>query len=374
MNALRRRPEQADQDGSIDGSPEYDSAGELAGWSTGARANTGALIRFGLWGLLLLGPLLGLAALVSVPAANRPAPHQTAPAAPAGGGQGASGFAQLFVAAFLSAGEGDQSKLAAYYPPAAGLRLEGVSQRRTGQQLTVVRLRQTDQNVWSVTVAARITDTHPTPSPSSPAGEDRRDPKADAVAAAAGAVHYFQVPVATAAAPGGASGYVALSMPAEVSAPARIEAPQLDYGPLRPALPSDPRTQAVTAFLNAYLTGTGGLDRYLSPGTQLTAISPVPYTDLAVDQLAIEGESGGEPVAAVPADGTRLRLLVQLRARGQDGIRIPLAYALTLSARAGRWEITALEGAPAPARIQPATPAPGPSTAPGTPVPGSTRS
>ncbi|MFI6689083.1 conjugal transfer protein [Streptomyces sp. NPDC050485] len=371
MNTLRHRPEQPEphSEATAD-SPAGDGPGELAGWSTGARANTSALIRYGLWGLLLLGPLLGLTAFLSAPAATRPAPHPAAPAAPAAGGQGASGFAQLFVAAFLSAGEGDQAKLAAYYPPAAGLRLEGASQRHTGEQLTVVRLRQTDRDVWSVTVAARITDTHPTPTPSSPADEARRDPKADAVASAAGAVHYFQVPVATAVAAGGASGYVALAMPGEVSAPARIAPPALVYGPLRPALPSDPRTQAVTQFLNAYLTGTGGLDRYLAPGTQLTAISPVPYTELAVDQLAIEGESGGEPVAAVPADGTRLRLVVQLRARGQDGIRVPLTYALALSARAGRWEIAALDGAPTPARIQPTAPASAPSTATGAPAPG----
>ncbi|MFE4873463.1 conjugal transfer protein [Streptomyces sp. NPDC056682] len=376
MKILTRRPvpsaepQGSDEDWAIDEGP-----GELAGWSTGARANTSTLLRFGLWGLLILGPVLGLAAFLSVSHTPGPIRPTSAPSAqPAAGAQGAAGFAQLFVAAFLSAGEGDQNKLAAYYPPAAGLRLEGISQRRTGEQLTVVRLRQTDRDVWSVTVAARIASAHPAPAPSNPAGEQRPDPKADAAAAAAGAVHYFQVPVATAAVPGGASGYVALSLPAEVTAPARIQAPQLVYGPLRPALPSDPRTQAVTQFLNAYLTGAGGLDRYLAPGTQLTAISPVPYTDLAVDQLAIEGESGGEAVTGIPADGTRLRLLVQLRARSQDGIRIPLNYALTLSARAGRWEIAALDGAPAPARVQATAPAPAASPGASTATPGASPS
>ncbi|GGY71957.1 conjugal transfer protein [Streptomyces xanthochromogenes] len=366
MKTLTRRPPKpaeplhSDEDRTVD-----EGSGELAGWSTGARANTSSLIRFGIWALLILGPVLGLAAFLSVPRPLGSAQPQSAPTAPpAAGSQGAAGFAQLFVAAYLSAGEGDQTKLSAYYPPAAGLRLEGASQRRTGEQLTVIRLRQTARDVWAVTVAARITSAHPAPTPSIPAGEDRPDPKADAAAAATAAFHYFQVPVATAPAPGGATGYVALAMPAEVAAPPRITAPALAYGPLRPALPSDPRTQAVTQFLNAYLTGAGGLDRYLSPGTQLIAISPVPYTELAVDQLAVEGESGGEPVTGVPADGTRLRLMVQLRARSQDGIRIPLTYALTLSARAGRWEIAALDGAPTPARIQPTTPPGAPSATP----------
>ncbi|MER5563738.1 conjugal transfer protein [Streptomyces sp. NPDC002506] len=375
MKTLTRRAKPAEPQESDDDWPIDEGPGELAGWSTGARANTSALLRFGIWGLLVLGPVFGLAALLSASHVSGPVQPPSAPAAqPAAGSQGAAGFAQLFVAAYLSAGDGDQNKLAAYYPPAAGLRLEGASQRRTGEQLTVVRLRQTGRDVWSVTIGARITDTHRTPTPSTPAGEGSPDAKAAAAAAAAGAVHYFQVPVATAPATGGASGYVALAMPAEVSAPARITPPALVYGPLRPALPSDPRTQAVTQFLNAYLTGAGGLDRYLAPGTQLTAISPVPYTDLAVDQLAIEGESGGEPVAAVPADGTRLRLVVQLRARGQDGIRVPLSYALTLSARAGRWEIAALDGAPAPARIQPTAPAPAPQPGTGTETPGASPS
>ncbi|MFE5301887.1 hypothetical protein [Streptomyces sp. NPDC056632] len=60
-------------------------------------------------------------------------------------------------------------------------------------------------------------------------------------------------------------------------------------------------------------------------------------------------------MTTVPGDGTRLRLLVALRATGHNEVRVPLAYALTLKARAGRWEIASLDGAPAPAT--PATPA-----------------
>lgn len=159
-------------------------------------------------------------------------------------------------------------------------------------------------------------------------------------------MRYFQVPVAIGPAAGGVIGYTALAMPAEVAAPEQIEAPALVYGPMRPALPADPRTQAVTEFLAAYLTGSGELDRYLAPGTQVTAIMPAPYSGVAVDTLAIEGEQGPEPVTTVPGDGTQLRLLVALRGTGHDEVRLPLTYALTLKARAGRWEIASLDGAP----------------------------
>ncbi|WP_328665576.1 conjugal transfer protein [Streptomyces sp. NBC_00322] len=349
-------PDTEPQDWDIDEGPQ-----DVAGWSTGAQANTSAAIRWTAWGLLVLGPLLGAFAYLSAPAQAGPSQKKAAPTAPAAtGSQGAAGFAQLFVAAYISAGEGDQARLAAYYPDATSLRLEGDPDRRRGEQLTVVRLRQSDHGVWSVTVAARITDTKPSDG-------KRPDHKDDAKAAAARAVRYFQVPVATAPAAGGASGYTALAMPAEVAAPERIKAPGLVYGPMRPALPADPRTQAVTEFLNAYLTGSGELDRYLAPGTKLAPVAPAPYTGIAVDTLAIEGEKGTEPVTTVPDDGTALRLLVALRATGHDEVRVPLTYALTLKSRAGRWEIASLDGAPTPAAA-PATAAPSagatPSTAP----------
>ncbi|WP_331757091.1 conjugal transfer protein (plasmid) [Streptomyces sp. NBC_01544] len=352
------------QDWNIDEGPQ-----DVAGWSTGAQANTAAALRWTAWGLLVLGPLLGAFAYLSAPAQAGPAQKRLVPTAPAAtGAQGAAGFAQLFVAAFISAGEGDQDKLAAYYPDATSLRLEGASDRRHGEQLTVVRLRQTDSGIWSVTVAARITDTKPAAKPA----DGQPDDKDEAKATAAQAVRYFQVPVATATTADRASGYTALAMPAEVAAPERIEAPGLVYGPMRPALPADPRTQAVTEFLTAYLTGAGELDRYLAPGTHLAPVTPAPYTGIAVDTLAIEGEKGTEPVTAVPDDGTTLRLLVALRATGHDKVRVPLTYALTLKARAGRWEIASLDGAPtlAATPTEPTasnagtTPSAAPSTAP----------
>ncbi|MFE1545359.1 conjugal transfer protein [Streptomyces microflavus] len=344
---IRRRPAGPEdtvpgdgQDWAVDSRPE-----DVGGWSSGAQANTSALLRWCAWALLILGPLLAGAALVAAPSGTG-TPVAPAPSVPStAGSQGSAGFAVLFVDAYLRAGEGDQEQLAAYYPDATGIRLEGAPGRRTGQQLTVVRLRQTSPGIWSVTVAARVRESGPSaaPTPKRTSAEKRQE------AAPVERLRYFQVPVATTVT-GGASGYVALSMPAEVAAPPRVASPELLYGPQRPAAPGDPRTQAVTEFLTAYLTGRAGdIDRYLAPGTRITPISPAPYTGIAVDHLAVEGERGGEATTTVPADGTRLRLLVSLRATGSDTVRRPLAYALTLTARAGRWEIAELDGAPTPA-------------------------
>lgn len=329
----------------------------VGGWSTGARANTSALLRWAVWGLLLISPILGAAALARASTSTAARPTVTASAPTGTGSQGAAGFATLFVAQYLRAGEGDQDKLTAYYPAAGDLQLEGEPGRRHGEQLTVVRLRQTDPDVWSVTVAARIvSDTEPAAKATTPAADSNSRPSA--AQAAADAVHYFQVPVAVGPAGGGATGYTALSMPAEVAAPARIKTPDLIYGPEQPAVSSDPRTEAVTQFLTAYLTGSGELDRYLVPGTQLTAITPAPYTGVEVDQMRIEGDQDSEPVTTVPKNGTRTRLVVTVRATGQDKVRVPLSYALTLKARAGRWEIAALDGAPSPALPTQAAPTP----------------
>jgi hypothetical protein len=338
--------------------PEFRESGlpeaevEVGGWSTGARANTTALVRWTAWGLLLLGPLLGGAAWMKQPAtAARSA--QSAPPAPRGAGsQGAAGFAQLFVGAYVRAGEGDQELLAAFYPGADGVRLEGESGARAAEHLTVARLRQTAPSVWSVTVAARLS-----PTDHADRGGGREQAGPDEGGEGAAGVRYFQVPVATGPAAGSATGYVALALPAEVGAPPRIETPELAYGPMQPAAPSDPRTEAVTDFLAAYLTGSGDLGRYLAPGTQLSPITPARYTGLAVDSLAIAGEDGAQPSTTVPEDGTHVQLLATVRATDHAGVRRPLTYALTLSARAGRWEIASIDGAPSPAPPQPTAPA-----------------
>ncbi|WP_331732215.1 conjugal transfer protein (plasmid) [Streptomyces avidinii] len=360
----RRKPAPVDpQAPAVQETEAVQEASWVGGWSTGAQANSAALLRWLVWGLIALGPLLGALAYLSVPTTSAAPAPKTAPSAPAAsGGQGAAGFATLFVATYLSAGRGDEPKLAAYYPPASNLQLDGVSGHRRGEQLTVVRLRQTDTSVWSVTVAARVTGATPSATPSTQPGAS------PSPSAATDAVRYFQVPVATAPGAGGATAYTALALPAEVAAPERAKTPELVYGAMRPALPTDPRTQAVTSFLSAYLTKAGAeLDRYLAPGTRLAAPSPAPYSGVAVDQFAVEGETGGEPVVSVPGDGTTLRLLVALRATGQDGVRLPLTYALTLKARAGRWEIASLDGAPAltsPTPVPAASGAPGPATTP----------
>ncbi|MFE1776396.1 conjugal transfer protein [Streptomyces sp. NPDC059008] len=302
--------------------------------STGAMANWTALARWSAWGLLLTGPLLGGWALASTPQPVAVSSRAEAPKAqPASSDAVApSGFAEVYVAAYVKAGDSDAAseELATFYPAARAMTWRAEEGAERAESASAVQVRQISAGYWSVTVAARITD-------SSKGNE--------------GHVRYFQVPVrATAGTKGAASGWVAAALPAEVAAPtgAKGAAPELSYGSAHAPLASDPAVQTINGFLAAYLTGRGELDRYLSPGTTLHAVRPAPYTAVTITQISDHGQGPAEGAEAqVPPDGVQRRLLVDVEAVGKHTSSRPMTYAIELCARDGRWEVAALEAAPA---------------------------
>ncbi|GGP93108.1 hypothetical protein GCM10010278_83900 [Streptomyces melanogenes] len=149
-----------------------------------------------------------------------------------------------------------------------------------------------------------------------------------------GTVRYYAVPIA-ADAPG--TSFAVTGAPGVVAGPGRAPMAKSPYGV---RVPAGDLTSAIGRFLGAYLTGAGEVERYLAPGTRLSAVSPAPFQGATVQRI-----SATETVAAaerVPADGTTVRVLASIQARDRGG-RWPLAYELALKARSGRWEITALE-------------------------------
>lgn len=317
--------------------PEFVEAvdGAAGGWvtaSSGAVANLTTLLRWGAWLLLLVGPLLGILAFVRPPAeagTAPPVPKTTSSATAAG----PAGFAQLYVAAYVEAGKGTEASLAPYFPQMRNISLEATPHVQQADRLAAVRVTGVSSGYWSVTVAARITSTK--------AAKQAGTASAETAAASVGVLRYFQVPVKSA---GSGGGFVAAALPAEVAAPDAGEGLTLDYGTPVPADTHDAATAAVGEFLSAYLSGSGELDRYLSPGTDLAAVSPAPYGRIEVSQLA---EQGGDFQMDAPAtEGARRQLLVDIWATGSDGQVRPLTYAIALKARDGRWEIAALEAAP----------------------------
>lgn len=276
------------------------------------------LSRLAVWTVIAAGPVALGAAITSTPttveaaaAAKPTAVRTTAHAADPGG------YAQLFVSAWLRSSADDattaQARLAQSMAPDVELPDPAADAQSKPQSVTTVRSAQRQDGAWSVTVAAQYAD---------------------------GSVRYYAVPVAADRA--GAS-FTVTGAPGVVAGPARAAVPTPPYGV---TVPEGDLSSAVGEFLAAYLTGAGEVSRYLAPGVKVSAVSPAPYTTVAVQQvLAVEEAAAAEQV---PADGTKVRILVQVEAR-DEGERWPLAYEVALKTRSGRWEVAALESGTAQA-------------------------
>ncbi|MFD5425504.1 conjugal transfer protein [Streptomyces sp. NPDC127084] len=269
------------------------------------------LSRVAVWTVIAAGPVALCVAVASpattvaaIPAA-KPIPVRTAAAVDPGG------YAQVFIAAWLRSSANDetsaQARLAQSLAPHVDLPGVAVDAQSAPSSVTSVRSAQRAGGAWAVTVAAQYAD---------------------------GSVRYYAVPVA---ADSGSSSFTVTGAPSVVAGPSRAEVPKSPYAV---TVPAGDLSLAVGQFLAAYLTGAGEIDRYLAPGVQLSAVSPAPYTAVAVEQMwAVQETAAAEQV---PSDGTAVRVLASVEARDAGG-RWPLGYELTLKARSGRSEVAALE-------------------------------
>lgn len=311
-------------------------AGDVAGWSTGAVANTTVLWRSVAWAGLVLSPLLAAAAglaWVAAPSSAAPEAARNAPTHAAGSGgsdAGPGGFAVLFTTAYVEADSGSEKALARFYPPAADMTFPDQPGAQRAADSVAVGVRTVSLGYWSVTVATRVV------------ADEKKSPGGDAAG-----LRYFQVPVKKTRDGGGEGRLVAVTLPSEVAAPAPVAAPKPRYG--TPSAPDDrdPAVRTLQQFFSAYLAGHGPVERYAAPGTSLRAVQPAPYDEVTVSQLAEAGTSGpGDESHERAREGAQRRLLVDVQARAKGGER-PMTYAVTLRARGGRWEIAALDTAPA---------------------------
>lgn len=347
MRAVRRRAADTTEDGDLDAFAMAEASGRRRGrrnrpdpdthlqahWTGGpalvTRGATGVL-----WGALLTGPAALLLALSASGSASAP-PPATAPVVDRAGEQAAvSEFAGRFVSVWLQAVRGQEDQLARYVR-GAQLTLPAVAW--TAGPTDTADVRRFPDGTWMVQVGVTVTGEP---------GTARR---------------YFSVPVQLTD-----TGLVALTLPAPVAGPAAADtAPRLAYR--YRAAPSDPVVLSAQQFLTALLTGAGDVNRLIAPGTAITSVSPAPYTAVKVTDVATAGElTGGE----VPADGTQLRVLVTATATGQPNQQAGVQYPLSMAVRGGRWEVTALDPAPAVQRdsttpaAATAAPSGSPSTAP----------
>jgi hypothetical protein len=271
------------------------------------------LSRLAAWTVIAAGPIALGVAITSSPTtveAATPSKPTTAVRTRAVAADPA-GYAQLFVHAWLRSSADDassaQAQLAHSMAPDVELPDPAADAQSKPQSVTAVRSAQRADGTWSVTVAAQYGD---------------------------GAVRYYAVPVTADRA---GTTFAVTGAPGVVAGPDRAEVPKSPYGV---SVPQGDLSAAVGEFLTAYLTGAGEVDRYLAPGASLLPVSPAPYTAITVQQVsAVEEAAAGEQM---PADGTKVRVLAQVEARDTGG-RWPLGYELALTARSGRWEVSALE-------------------------------
>lgn len=165
---------------------------------------------------------------------------------------------------------------------------------------------------------------------------------------------YFSVPVRVSD-----TGLAVLALPTPVAAPAQDSSTvQLSY--TKAVSPNTSARTTVESFLGAYLAGSGDITRVISPGSTITAITPAPYQDLKVTDVRSDRTPSDSP-----ANGDVVHVFATADVSSATGQRLTTTYALTLTARDGRWETTSVDLAPqersTKATSNPATPTPTPS-------------
>ncbi len=145
---------------------------------------------------------------------------------------------------------------------------------------------------------------------------------------------YFQVPVLVAD-----QGFKAATLPTPIAQPSSPSLPGLGYG--QQLTTSDAAGATVMEFLTAYLTGAGDITRFISPDSDISAVSPALFVQLEPVELRTDTKTEGEP-----ADGTEIHVLATIRAANVDSRALSSTYALTLTVRAGRWEVQSVDPAP----------------------------
>jgi hypothetical protein len=318
LSRLRREdssPDQVDADeGAFD--PEAAAADETPTrhqW-TGASAMTTKAMTLLLWCLLIAGPVALVFQLMTPPP---PAPVVQADNTDAQAGErtAVSGFAEDLVVTWLTTPRGQEKMLERFVTDASSLTL--AEKPWTVTDPATAYIESTGQRgVWAVTVAVTVAE-----------GKDQPPVR-----------RYFQVPVRYTE----GSALRAQTLPAPVAAPAVAVADRLSYR-YRATL-TDPVAAAANDFLSALLAGSGDVARYVSPGSEIAAIDPAPYTTVVIEDVMVDDDPAEDGTS--PESGEERHLLVTATVTAAAKQDVTVQYALTLAARDGRWEVKSIDLAP----------------------------
>ncbi|WP_419708039.1 conjugal transfer protein [Promicromonospora sp. NFX87] len=266
-------------------------------------------VTVGLFAALACGPIALVAAL-----ANQTSPEPVqAQRSSEGAGSLAGEYAVQVVEAWLTATEGDDSDLERLYPAVpAALPATPMHVRDAAP----AQIQPAGEGAWIVLVGADVAD---------PAKDGWQ---------VSWIRRYYEVPVQAAETAYG-TGLVASALPAPVAAPVRLNDTSEDLGGTLSV--SGELGDSITGFLTAYLTGTGPIDRYTSPETVLAPIAPAPYEAVSLTALTARDDVTDPDE---PAEGQQAAVVAEVELTRTDGETVTSQYHLTLTARAGRWEVT----------------------------------
>lgn len=294
---------------------ETTAPAQAAKWSNGS-ALTSKLVSVLVLLAVLCGPLaLFIAHGAQVAAGRRPAVNSSGQQFTASQ-QSTGAFSIGFVAAWLGASQADSTALSNY-----------VSQIPATLSTTPFAYR-------NLAVASIQTDTGPNMVTVIVSG-DVQDPQLSTDHPVTWPRRYYQVTVQV-----HGTKLTATGLPAPVAGPATsTDSPNLGYGTQLPT--TDKAGQTVTLFLAAYLSGQGATEPYVSPASTINAIKPAPFT-----QVTPVSYTADQAPASSPADGDQVQVLATVTLQNAVGQSLTASYALELRARAGRWEIRAIQPAP----------------------------
>lgn len=226
----------------------------------------------------------------------------------------AEGFAREFIVTYLSANSGQYERLADFVngTPQGSLPSTG---RPVTDPIVVYSTRSMNAanvDVWTVTVSVRI---------------GRR------AGAAEESRQYYRVAVSV------VDGRLrALSTPAAVSPPARGLDLAQSYSTTCAA--DSPLAQVASGFLQALLTGSGDLGRYVTSDSTVEALRPPPFASVeSATVTADDSECGARSASA--------RVLATVTPKADGAVTPALSYPLTMVRAAGQWQVRSVDPVPA---------------------------
>lgn len=219
-----------------------------------------------------------------------------------------AGFAELFVARYVDAGDGDEASLALFMGNSAPPTLSGAESGAWFASSTITTaMTSTGRDRWRVTVAASLL---------------RRDTESTSYVSMG--VRFFEVEVVATD-----PGLSATGLPWIVAAPLVGEPVDGGWGSADVPTAGDALADTVERFVTALLTGNGELGRYAAPGSDLRAV-PATFDLVALERLATRRDSDGNRWVRASVKATSAASVLWL------------TYELMVEERDGRWEITAM--------------------------------